>query len=244
MALTFISNETSSRFTALVIGKPGVGKTSLLKTIPEDEPVCTLSAEAGLLCVRDLIQEGRVSGVVINSLDDFKEAVALLKHNTDWQNAYKWVFIDSLSEIASRCADHYKALYTNEKDERNGYKIWDHYNYTMTSLIKDLRDMPHYNVVFTCLEMVEVDECKRRFIRPDMPGKVGTKIESFFDEILYMTIVNDEKGAPQRVFVTQASTIQPGKDRSGKLDPFEVPDLAAIKRKILGEPNDEVSAKP
>ena len=42
--MRLITPETNNRFNCLVYGQPGVGKTSLLRTIPEDEPVCTLSA--------------------------------------------------------------------------------------------------------------------------------------------------------------------------------------------------------
>lgn len=232
MALNFITPESADRFSALIIGKAGIGKTSLLRTIPEDEPVCTLSAEAGLLCVRDLVQSGRVTGVEIRSLAEFKEALGALK-SAEWQKEYQWVFIDSLTEIAARCVEEYQRRYPDKKDSFN---LWGGYLDTMTALIKSFRDLTNYNVVFTCLESVEFDEVKRRYIGPDIQGRqLKERLTSYFDEVFYMTAIPDGNGDDLRVFYTQPRQGQPGKDRSGKLSEIEQPDLAAIKAKILGE---------
>lgn len=232
MALNFISPDSANRLTALIIGQAGIGKTSLLRTIPENEPVCTLSAEAGLLCVRDLVQSGQISGVEIRSLPDFQEALGLLKTD-DWKQAYRWVFIDSLTEIASRCVEEFQRRYPDKKDSFN---LWGGYLDTMTALIKGFRDLTGYNVVFTCLESVDYDEVKRRHIGPDIQGRqLKERLTSYFDEVFLMTTLPDASGVPQRVFFTQPRPGQPGKDRSGKLNDIESPNLANIKAKILGE---------
>lgn len=232
MALNFITPESADRMTALIIGRAGIGKTSLLRTIPESEPVCTLSAEAGLLCVRDLVQSGQVTGLEIRSLAEFQEALAALKTD-DWKAAYRWIFIDSLTEIAARCVEEYQRRYPDKKDSFN---LWGGYLDTMTALIKGFRDLTDYNVVFTCLESVDYDEVKRRHIAPDIQGRqLKERLTSYFDEVFYMTTLPDANGVEQRVFFTQPRPGQPGKDRSGKLSDIEHPDLASIKAKILGE---------
>lgn len=231
MSLNFIKPDSANRLTALVIGMAGIGKTSLLRTIPEDEPVCTLSAEAGLLCVRDLVRSKKVTGVEIKSLAEFQEALGALK-TAEWKQVYRWIFIDSLTEIASRCVEEYQRRYPDKKDSFN---LWGGYLDTMTALIKDFRDLTDYNVVFTCLESVDYDEVKRRHIGPDIQGRqLKERLTSYFDEVFYMTTLPNGNGVDQRVFFTQPRPGQPGKDRSGKLDEIEAPDLAAIKTKILG----------
>lgn len=230
MALNFIRPDSANRVTILAIGKAGVGKTSLLRTIPEGEPVCVLSAEAGLLCVRDLVAAGLITGVEIQSLADFQEALALLK-TEEWKAAYRWVFIDSLTEIASRCVEEFQRRYPDKKDSFNR---WGGYLDTMTALIKGFRDLTDYDVIFTCLESVEYDEVKRRHVGPDIQGRqLKERLTSYFDEVFYMSILPDANGVDQRVFFTQPRPGQPGKDRSGKLDDIEPPNLAAIKKKIL-----------
>lgn len=231
MALNFIKPESANRFSALIIGRAGIGKTSLLRTIPEDEPVCTLSAEAGLLCVRDLVQSERVTGVEIRSLSEFQEALAALK-TAEWREAYRWIFIDSLTEVAARCVEDFQRRYPDKADSFN---LWGGYADAMTALIKSFRDLTSYNVIFTCLESVQLDEVNRRFISPDIQGsKLKARLTSYFDEVFYMTTLLDEQGKEQRVFYTQPRQGQPGKDRSGKLAEIEHPDLSAIKAKILG----------
>ena len=230
--LTPITPQSAERITALVIGRPGIGKTSLLRTLPATERACTLSAESGLLCVRDLIQAGQVTGFEIHSLADFEEALAYLR-SPDYQAAYQWVFIDSLTEIASRCLEKYQALHPDRKDS---FKLYGDYTDHLTKLIKAFRDLAPYNVVFTCLETVELDEAKRRFIAPDITGKqLKERLPSYFDEVFYYTTQADAQGQPERAFYTQPIFFGlPGKDRSGRLAPVETPNLAAIKAKILG----------
>ena len=80
-----ITVQSANRISALVVGPAGIGKTSLLRTLcgqtfndgkwektGEAEKVFVLSAESGLLCVRDLIQSGDVKGCEIGSLKEFQ----------------------------------------------------------------------------------------------------------------------------------------------------------------------------
>jgi GTPase SAR1 family protein len=77
MALKPINNDSIDTIKLLVVGQAGIGKTSTMRTITNSEPdrkVCVLSAESGLLSVRDLIKSGAVEGWEIRSLDDMREA--------------------------------------------------------------------------------------------------------------------------------------------------------------------------
>jgi hypothetical protein len=231
MALTPITLESTDRVNMLIIGKAGIGKTSLIRTIPEDQKVCVLSAESGLLCVRDLVQAGKVEGFEIGSFADFKEAYRLLNTDRAVQERYAWVFIDSLTEIAGRCAEAMKAKYPSKSDS---FSLWGEYTDLMTLLIKGFRDLKAYNVVFTCLETIELDEAKRRHIAPAIAGKqLQERLTSYFDEVLFMSAFNRDDGSEYRAFVTQPWERFPGKDRSGKLDLIEKPDLDHVRQKIL-----------
>ncbi|MCP4488166.1 MAG: AAA family ATPase [Gammaproteobacteria bacterium] len=230
MALKKITSETTNRMTCLVIGASGVGKTSLLRTIPEGENALVVSAESGLLCVRDLVESKRINGFEINHFEDIREVFSIVTKEEYTRN-YKWLFVDSLTEIADICADLMRSIYTNPSD---ALKMWGDYNTKMKAMIKAFRDMQHYNVVFTCLEAVDSDDSGRRFMSPKIQGKAFKgSLSSLFDEVFYMTIDKDENGNNVRRFVTQPIDKLPAKDRSGKLEVFEVPDLSIITEKIM-----------
>lgn len=233
MALKPITPESLDRCTIVVIGPAGIGKTSLLRTIPEGESACVLSAEAGLLSVRDLVKAKLVTGFEIGSFSEMKEAFDILNNDPAFKEKYQWIFIDSLTEISSRCVEAMKAKYPSKSDSFN---LWGEYIELMTMIIKGFRDIAHYSVVFSCLPSVEKDENNRRFIGPAISGNsLKERLTSYFDEVFYMTSQKDAEGNEHRVFITQPWERYPAKDRSGRLNLVEKPDLNLIKTKIFTE---------
>ncbi len=239
-----ITPESSSRFCALVIGPAGIGKTSLLRSIlgqrydpnagaweKVSEPagrVCTISAESGLLCVRDLVAAGLVEGFEIESFADMREAQMQFMR-PEFQERYQWIFIDSLTEISARCVEHARQKFPAGNDT---FKLWGEYNDSMTAIIKAFRDMPHYNVVFTCLETVDKDQNNVRYKAPMISGSgLKERLTSYFDEVLYMDRVITDDGTQRVVFKTRELGV--AKDRSGRLADVEEPSLLAIRDKIL-----------
>lgn len=250
MALVKIHAGSADRICALLIGPAGIGKTSQIRcllgqdfqggkwtqTTMEPERVCVLSAESGLLCVRDLVADGRVEGYEIRSLEDFKEALRLCL-TPDFRKQYRWVFVDSLTEISARCAESLQAKYPNKND---GFKLWGEYNTTMTDIIKTFRDLPGVNVVFTCLVAVDKDEFQRRHLVPDIAGSgLKGRLTSYFDEVLVMdrvTVNNSSPDMPAETTALVFKTREPvglAKDRSGKLAENEYPNLLTLRNKIL-----------
>jgi hypothetical protein len=240
-----INPESVERICALIVGRYGLGKTSLIRTVlgqeyidgqwvqtsEHGEKACVLSAESGLLAVRDLVKAGMVEGYEIGSLAEFKEAYTLLATVPEMKERYRWIFIDSLSEISQRCDSAMRDKYP---DAAKTFKRWDDYADTMIKTIKSFRDLTDYNVVFTCLETIDKDESNRRFTAPDVVGRgLKEKLPSFFDEVFYMRLMQDEQGGEHRVLYTQPVNEYPAKDRSGKLDTIEAPNLLNIKNKIL-----------
>ena len=246
MALSSITPQSVNRFACLIVGPAGIGKTSLLRTLcgqyyteegwkqydgVEPERVCVLSAESGLLCVRDLVVTGQVQGYEISSLADFQEAQRLCMSQDFKSKGYRWIFIDSLTEIAARCSE---ALQEKYKNDPNGYKLWGEYNTKMTDIIKAFRDVSDYNVIFTCLEAYEKDRDGILRTVPDMSGtQLKNRLTSYFDEVFHMERVKFEDGNELTMFDTR-KMIGLSKDRSGKLAPYEYPNLLSIQHKILG----------
>jgi hypothetical protein len=68
-----------------------------------------------------------------------------------------------------------------------------------------------------------------------MPGnKTGQALPYFFDEVLALRVEKDAEGVAQRALMCDSDGIWQAKDRSGKLDTWEAPDLSAIIAKIGG----------
>ena len=246
-----INFNDMNRICVLVIGKYGIGKTSLLYNImgyeynddenipyinrwretanPSKDKAIVLSAESGLLSVRKMGLAGKIKGYMINTLEDFIDAYRMLNSSEEIKQEYNWVFIDSLTEIAYVIEKYMEEKYN---DPSKTFKMWNAYYKKLIEAIKKFRDMDHYNVVFTCLSSIDKDEQNRRYVGPMMGGqKVKEVLPALFDEVFYM--MSDDKG--KRVLITQPYDRMPAKDRSGMLSPVEPPYLLEIKNKILVE---------
>ena len=253
MALQRITAQSADRICALLIGPAGIGKTSQIRCLLgqdfqngawvqsgfQPEKVLVLSAESGLLCVRDLVASGQVEGYEIRSLADFQEALRFCLSPDFRQAGYQWVFIDSLTEISARVAEDLQRKYPSSSDT---LKLWGEYSQQMTDLVKAFRDLPRVNVVFTCLITVDKDKATGRvYPAPDISGsKLKSRLTSYFDEVLVMdrlvlNVGNPEAPTMQEVLVFNTKNpVGLAKDRSGKLAETEYPSLLAIRNKILG----------
>ena len=70
---------------------------------------------------------------------------------------------------------------------------------------------------------------------PSMPGnKLAQSLPYYFDELLALRVEKDAEGKPQRALMCESDGLWSAKDRSGKLDAWEAPDLGAVIAKIVG----------
>lgn len=207
----------------LVYGQAGAGKTTLITTLPA--PI-VLSAEAGLLS----IASADIPYIEIDSMATLMEAYTWLTQSEEGK-AYQTVALDSISEIAEVClsAEKLKA-----KDPRQAYgEMQDQ----MGGVIRAFRDLPNRHVYMTAKLEKSQDEMGRLLYAPSMPGnKTGQALPYFFDEVLALRCEKDAEGNPQRALLCQSDGLWQAKDRSGKLDQWEAPDLGAVISKIEGVP--------
>lgn len=203
----------------LVYGQAGAGKTSLIKTLPS--PI-VLSAEGGLLS----IQDADLPFIEITSMEDLREAYEWLTSSDD-AKAYQSVALDSISEIAEVCLNHEKKI---NKDPRAAYGAMQE---QMADIIRAFRDLPGRHVYMSAKLEKTQDEMGRVLYAPSMPGnKTGQALPYFFDEVLALRVEKDGEGATQRALMCDSDGLWLAKDRSGKLDAWETPDLTAIIAKI------------
>jgi hypothetical protein len=139
------------------------------------------------------------------------------------------VAIDSLSEVAEVVLASEKR---NSKDPRQAYMAMQD---AMYDLIRAFRDLPGRHVYVTAKLERAQDEMGRILYSPSMPGqKTGQSLPYFFDEVLALRVERDAEGTPHRALLCQPDGLWVAKDRSGKLDFWEAPDLGVIINKITG----------
>jgi len=206
----------------LVYGHAGAGKTSLIATMPD--PII-LSAEGGLLSIAG----ADLPFIEINSMESLQEAYRWLSESSE-AHPFQSVALDSISEIAEVVLNTEKKL---TKDPRQAYGAMQE---QMTDIIRSFRDLPGRHVYFSAKCEKSTDEQGRVMYAPSMPGnKVGQALPYYFDEVLALRVEKGEDGQPVRALMTQSDGLWQAKDRSGRLDTWEMPDLGAIIRKIGGE---------
>lgn len=205
----------------VVYGHSGSGKTTLISTLPE--PI-VLSAEGGLLS----LSKFDIPYIEINSYESLKEAYNWLVSSKEAKD-FQSVAIDSISEIAEIVLAHEKVV---NKDGRAAY---GEMQTQVLELMRAFRDLDKH-VFFTAKCEKQQDETGRILYSPSMPGnKLGQQIPYLVDEVLALRIEKDAEGITQRALMCDSDGLWLAKDRSGKLDMWESPDMSAIISKIGGK---------
>lgn len=202
----------------LVYGPAGAGKTSLCATA--NEKTLILSAESGLLSIADT----NIPAITVKSIQTLREVHHALAHE---EHDYRWVCLDSISEIAEVC------LSEEMGKTKNGIKAYGEMATAMTKIVKAFRDLP-MNVVMTCKQTV-IEDDGQVILAPNTPGKkLAEGLPYLFDEVFRFAVQRDEEGNTRRALLTDGDGRSIAKDRSGKLDKWEKPNLKTIHTKIYG----------
>ncbi len=220
----------------LIYGKSGAGKTTLAATTPDISKTCIISLENGLRSIADkniavydctVDANGKELDRPVRH-DKFLHALKVFQ-GEEVKKKYDYLVVDSLTEIAQNLVEKLKLTYPDKKD---AMKLWGDYNDNMLHIVKSIRDLRPYIVLVTALDKVETDEFSRRFHGVDIAGKIASRLPAFFDEVFYLDQFefNEKK---ERMLLTQNYETFLAKDRSGKLDLFEKPDIKNIVSKIL-----------
>ena len=240
-----------------IFGKSGIGKTSLLWTL---DPATTLfmDLEAGDLAIEgwagDTIRprtwdECRDFAVFIGGpnpalRDDqpysqahFDAVVARLGDPAQLDR-YGTVFIDSITVAGRLCFQWTKGQpeafsdKTGKPDIRGAYGL---HGREMIAWLTHLQHTRSKNIWFVGILDEKLDDFNRKIFVPQIDGaKTGLELPGIVDEVISMVELKDDDGAPYRAFVCQ--TLNPfgfpAKDRSGRLDMIEEPDLGRLMDKI------------
>tara|TARA_R110000824_G_scaffold125984_3_gene285314 strand:+ start:1001 stop:1684 length:684 start_codon:yes stop_codon:yes gene_type:complete len=206
----------------LCTGDAGVGKTRMVRTTGCIPDTVVISAEGGLLSLRDT----PLTAIECSSKDDVLEAYRWVCES-DEARGIQWVCVDSISEIAEQVLSHER---TQSKDPRRAY---GELAIVMDRLIKSFRDLDKH-IYMTCkTERVQTEQ--GLLWVPSLPGqKLGNSLPYLFDEVFQLCCAKDEEsGAIKRWLQCHNDGTRLCKDRSGALDMFEPPSLAHILQKIM-----------
>lgn len=263
--------RTSKNKTSLAIFGPyGVGKTSLLKTLPPEFTLC-LDIEAGLKSV----QSWEGDSLEIRDFRDFQDIVALIAGPDMTAPAASWysdshcryvtekyagtpvlasvearsvIFVDSITDLtriamvyAQQQPDAFSAK-TGKPDMRGAYGLLAR---EVVRSLKHLQQAPGRTIIFVGLLDFEKDEYGPGQWVPQMEGsKAGRELPGIVDQVISMQYFRrDDDGnfdldptGQERLLVCRSGNrwALPAKDRSGRLDDLEPPNLTDLLKKING----------
>lgn len=201
-------------------GPPGSSKTPLCNTAPR--PVL-LAVEPGLLSMRD----SNVMTCYAPTVELVEDFFRWLWDSAEARQHVDTVCIDSASQIAELYLD--KELKAH-KDPRKAYgemsrKVLAHLNGLYYSREK------HTYIICKQGSSDENGVTKRK---PYFPGQdLGIKVPHLFDEVLHLSKVPVPGVGEQLAFRTRESIDVFARDRSGRLNEFEQPNLTLLFNKIL-----------
>ena len=211
--------KTHNGIKVMVYGLAGSGKTRLLATAPK--PII-VSAEQGLLS----LSNQDVPFIQIKQGPNEKPALEQLKEirMQIYNDKRFWTAcLDSASEIAEVCL---RDMMARNKDPRKAYGDMAQ---EVLAEVRMWRDFPQRHIVFIMKQGRIKDEQTGGILNgPLMPGnQLDQHMPYMFDELFQLVTMGGNSGLR-----TRRDNLNEAKDRSGKLDEWERPDLTYIFNKI------------
>lgn len=263
--------EAQGKTTIALFGPSGVGKTSLLKTLPADETLC-IDLEAGMKSVQDWPG----MSIAIRSFPDALDVACLIGGVNPAADANSFfseghyghvcrtyaelvpviadkhiIFVDSITDLTRQAMAWAKARpeavseKTGKPDTRGAYGLLAR---EVIGLLKHLQHAPGKTVIFVGILERVVDEFNREHWQPQMEGgKAGRELPGIVDQVISMSLFEQEgegvwrhdpaKGEVRRLVCRAGNPFGlPAKDRSGRLEVTEPPDLGTLLAKINRTP--------
>ncbi|WP_375331660.1 ATP-binding protein [Candidatus Tisiphia endosymbiont of Temnostethus pusillus] len=240
-----------------IFGSYGVGKTSLLWTLPKDNTLF-LDLEAGDLAVEgwqgDTIrprtwQECRDLAVFIGGANPAVRD-GFVYSNAHYQDVckrfgeaamldkYQTIFIDSITVAGRLCLQWCKGQpqvisdKTGKEDMRSAYGL---HGQEMISWLTTLQHSRSKNVWLVGILEEKFDDLNRKNFALQIDGsKTANELPGIVDQVITMAELKAQDNSTYRAFINHTNNPYgyPAKDRSGKLAMIEPADLGKLMEKI------------
>lgn len=259
-------SAAGAKTTMAIFGPSGVGKTSLLKSLPPAETLC-IDLEAGMKSVQDwpgdsipvrtfadALDIGCLVGGVNPSADPsgffsqahYQHLVQSYPDLVQMIAGKRIIFVDSITDLTRQAMAWAKTRpeafsdKTGKPDTRGAYGLLAR---EVIGLLKHLQHAQAKTVIFVGILERVTDEFNRTTWQPQMEGgKAGRELPGIVDQVITMSLFaadgdgwrhEPERGEVRRLVCRAGNPFAlPAKDRSGRLDVTEPPDLGALLSKI------------
>jgi energy-coupling factor transporter ATP-binding protein EcfA2 len=216
----------------LIVGPSGVGKTSLLRTMSAQMLASTLfvDIEAGDIAVWDV----PVASVRPQTWPDCRDLACALGGFNPALPATAAYSLTSAGRLCFTWSEQQTEALTDRgrKDLRAIYGL---HARGMLGWLNQLQHARGRNVIFVAVLEKNVDDFNIATWQPQIEGgKTGRELPAIVDEIVTMTWVDFGDRKPVRGFVCTNPNPwgYPAKDRSGRLEQLEPPNLGALVEKL------------
>lgn len=199
MDLTNAVQNTSDQSTtyrkSLLYAHHGWGKTTQMKHFQREYgPGFIISGESGLSSIRrasiDYLPFTSWDGVTDPSKNEysFKDIFVWVRSDEFKAKDYKWIGVDSLTELADHALRAANAAADTKSKETgkkvDGFAVWGDYSSTMLGVCKAIRDLPMHVIVTALAKESQNNEGENEYW-PMVPGKqVQTQLPGIFDCVL------------------------------------------------------------
>lgn len=232
--------KMSSKFSMVLYGPKGAGKTSLVGScaeVPAWAPILVLATEDGSSVLSRDYADNPLLRVV--NLEDWATAAPIIQAIADNETEFKTVAIDTLPELQ----EFNKAHITNNGESEMRIQDWGTLADNTINVVKMLHRSPWVNVIFTShVEKVQDQETGKLMYSPYLLGKKSLQEAMKPIDIVCYLGVHQDKNTKEtmRVLLTNPDGKYDASDRSGKLEVQYInPTMADLYESLTSDHEDD-----